>query len=101
MRTVARAPRLRRNGSRLAEGPGRSVDVIGETDASMGGALEGGAVTIDGGLDERIAGKPSIVFFRGGLEEYAVLTSDFVSASGGGVTTGGGEAEPTPGGMKP
>ena len=67
----------------------------------MGGALEGGAATTDGGLDEWIAGKPSIVFLRGGLEEYAVLTSDFISASGGGVTTGGGEAESPIGGTKP
>ena len=40
------------------------------------------------------------VFFRGGLEEYP-LTGGCDSASGGGVTTGGGLAEPPVGGKKP
>lgn len=65
MRTVARAPRLRRNGSGPLDGlVGRSVDVIGDTVAAIGGAVD-----IGGAPDDSTAGKPIIVFLRGGLDE--------------------------------
>jgi hypothetical protein len=58
--------------------------VIGDIVAGMGGAVD-----IGGAPDDSTAGKPIIVFLRGGLEEYGVFTSAF----GGGVTTGGDEGE--------
>ena len=64
MRTVALAPRLRRNGSGPTEGVGGSVEVIGGTDA-----VAGGAVDIPGGRDDSTAGKPIMVFLRAGLDE--------------------------------
>ena len=65
MRTVARAPRLRRNGSGLPEEPrsgGTGVD--GDTSAVAGGCDEGRVAP-----DDWTAGNPIIVFLRGGLEE--------------------------------
>jgi hypothetical protein len=58
MRTLARARRLRRNGSGPEDELGAS-DVVGEP------ALEAAA---DGGWDDCTAGKPIIVFLRGGLD---------------------------------
>lgn len=64
MRTVARAPRLRRNGSGWLEGLGGSLEPIGDTVATDGGDEE-----LPGGRDDGTAGRPIIVFLRGGLEE--------------------------------
>ena len=64
MRTVARAPRFRRNDSGCLEGLGGSDEPIEETVATDGGEEEMG-----GALDDSTAGKPIIVFLRGGLEE--------------------------------
>lgn len=92
MRTVARAPRLRRNGSGSPDGLGGSVEPIEDTVAAEGGDEE-----TRGGPGESTAGKPIIVLLRGGLEEYAVFTSAF----GGGVTTGGADGESPLRGTKP
>ena len=64
MRTVARAPRLRRNGSGSLEGRGGSLEPIVDT-----AAAEGGDEEIRRAPDDSTAGKPIIVFLRGGLEE--------------------------------
>ena len=92
MRTVARAPRLRRNGSGSRDGLGGSLEPISDTVATLGGDEE-----IRGAPDESTAGNPIIVFLRGGLEEYAVFTSGF----GGGVTTGGADGDLSTGGTNP
>jgi len=64
MRTVARAPRFRRNGSDSLDGLGGSDEPIADTVAAVGGLEEMG-----GELEDSTAGKPIIVFLRGGLEE--------------------------------
>jgi hypothetical protein len=60
MRTLARARRLRRNGSG-PEGEGGASDVVGEPAPEA-------SVEVDGGWDDCTAGKPIIVFLRGGLD---------------------------------
>ena len=65
MRTVARAPRLRRNGSGpLEELRAGGADVDGDASAVVGGCDEGRVAP-----DDWTAGNPIIVFLRGGLEE--------------------------------
>lgn len=64
MRTVALAPRFRRNGSGSLSDLGGSLELIGVAVGAMGGAVE-----IRGAPDDSTAGKPIIVFLRGGLEE--------------------------------
>ena len=97
MRTVALAPRFRRKGSGPSATRGGSLAEIGETEAALGAPIEGGALE---GPDEPIAGKPIIVFLRGGRVEYG-LTLGGASAEGGGVTMGGGASDTPGGGMKP
>ena len=97
MRTVALAPRFRRKGSGPSAAGGGSLAEIGETEAALGAPIEGGALE---GLDDPIAGKPIIVFLRGGRVEYG-LTLGGASAEGGGVTMEGGAADTPCGGMKP
>jgi hypothetical protein len=84
---------LRRNGSGPDDGRFDGVDCEGGTLE-----IEGGAT--DEGCPPPTAGRPIIVFFRGGLDEYA-LTGGLESGSGGGVTTGGGVNESPPGGTNP
>ena len=65
MRTVARAPRLRRNGSGpLEELRAGGDDVDGDAFSVVGGCDEGRVAP-----DDWTAGSPIIVFLRGGLDE--------------------------------
>jgi hypothetical protein len=87
MRTLARAPRLRRNGS-------GSLEPVGDSAESVGDA---GSVEIRVGPDAWTAGSPIIVFLRGGLDEEGPCPSDV----GGGVTIGVDGVVPSIGGTKP
>ena len=79
IRTVARAPRLRRNGWGPLERWGGWDDTDGGASAFTGGCVEIRVAPAD-----RTAGNPTIVFLRGGLEDQGFFTSD----AGGGVTIG-------------
>ena len=77
--------------------PNLSPPATTVAEAALGAPMEAGALE---GLDEPIAGKPIIVFLRGGRVEYG-LTLGGASAEGGGVTMGGGASDTPGGGMKP
>jgi hypothetical protein len=81
MRTVARAPRLRRNGSGPPKCSVGSVEIAGDTVAVVGDSVETRVP-----YEDWTAGNPIMVFFFGGLED----TGAFAPDAGGGVTMGGG-----------
>jgi hypothetical protein len=91
MRTVALAPRLRRNGCGPLDRLGLLPALGGRVDAATG--LASMEIGLDGSAacDGWTAGNPMTVRFRGGREEAAVPGTGRGSGFGGAVMMGGAE----------
>ena len=102
MRTVALAPRLRRNGFGPSDGLGGSL-------AASGGWFDAviGLASMEIGLDDCVefdgwtAGKPITVRFRGGREDAALPGTWPGAGFGAAVMMGRAEVPSLPGGTNP